>query len=117
MLVATAAVHLRDPHVEGSWGLCPLRALTGWDCPGCGGLRATHDLTHLDLWSAASSNLLLVLAIPLVLLGWGRWLSATWRGAPSAVAGLSDRVVVALIAAILGFTLLRNLPVGAWLAS
>ena len=60
LALATTALRLRDPHTSGSWGFCPSKLLLGIDCPGCGGLRAVNDLTHLDVASAASSNLLLV---------------------------------------------------------
>ena len=45
LTAATVALHLRDPHVSHSWGVCPLYALTGIYCPGCGGLRGVNDLT------------------------------------------------------------------------
>src|SRR5690348_2914513 len=64
---ATFALHVRDPHVSHSWGVCPLYALTGLYCPGCGGLRAVNDLGNGHVAQAASSNLLLVLAIPVAL--------------------------------------------------
>ncbi|MFN0063299.1 MAG: DUF2752 domain-containing protein [Myxococcaceae bacterium] len=35
------------------WG-CPLRAHTGWPCPGCGLTRATEAVTHFDLVRAFS---------------------------------------------------------------
>ena len=61
---ATLALHFRDPHASGSWGMCP-SAMLGISCPGCGGLRAVNDLTNFQLVDAASSNLLFVLALPL----------------------------------------------------
>ena len=75
LAAATVALHLRDPHVSHSWGVCPLYALTGIYCPGCGGLRGVNDLTDGHLGAAASSNLLLVVAIPFAVLVLARW---TW---------------------------------------
>ena len=46
---------------------CPFFWITGLKCPFCGGLRATHELTHGNLKSAFQFNALLVLMIPLVL--------------------------------------------------
>ncbi len=43
---------------------CPVRLLTGWDCPFCGLLRGTHALLRGNLSEALSYNLLL----PLILL-------------------------------------------------
>ena len=77
--LGAVALHLRDPHVSGSWAYCPL-ALVGFWCPRCGGLRAVNDLTHVDLVAAASSNLLLVAAAPAVVALWVRRLVACWRG-------------------------------------
>ncbi len=115
--VVTLALRLRDPHVSGTWGLCPTKVLTGFDCPLCGSLRAVNDLTHLDLNAASSSNLLLVLAIPLIVLFWGRRLLAVWRGG-AAMQPLRVPTWVWVAGLIVGgvFTVMRNLP-GSWLAA
>ena len=114
--LGTLALHLRDPHDAGSWGYCPT-ALLGLSCPLCGSLRAVNDLTHLDLASAASSNLLLVLAAPVVIALWGRRVVACWRGGPALTPLTAPRAVwVVLAVAVLAFTVARNLPLGAWLA-
>src|SRR4051794_2372681 len=77
---ATLALHVRDPHVTHSWGVCPLYAVTGLYCPGCGGLRGVNDLTDGHLGQAVSSNLLLVLAIPVAVALFGRWAWGAWSG-------------------------------------
>lgn len=118
-LVLVLALQLRDPHEQGSWGLCPLHALTGLDCPLCGGLRAVHNLGRGQAAAAAGSNALVVLVlVPLALVLWTRWLRASWAG-PRRVrlAAPSGRVGLALLVAAGAFALVRNLPVAAWLAS
>jgi hypothetical protein len=111
---ATLALHLRDPHVTHSWGVCPLYAATGVYCPGCGSLRAVNDLSNGHLGAAASSNLLLVALIPVALVLFGRWTTATWRGDRSAFA-LPRSVAIGLVALVAVFVVARNLP-GSWLA-
>lgn len=113
---ATVALHLRDPHAEGSWGVCPLFAATGIYCPGCGGLRAVNDLTNLDLAGAASSNLLFVLAVPFLLVGWVLWVRARWSGRPMRDLRQPLRFTLVLGVVLVAFTVVRNLPFGAWLA-
>lgn len=113
---ATVALHLRDPHDSGSWGICPT-ALMGFACPGCGGLRAVNDLTHLDVAAAASSNLAFVVAVPFIVLGLAVWTVHRWQGREvRADWQLRQRVAFAGLAALSVFTVLRNLPVGTWLA-
>jgi hypothetical protein len=113
---ATLALRVRDPHVSHSWGVCPLYALTGVYCPGCGGLRGVSDLSHGHLGQAASSNLLLVLAIPFALVAFGRWTYAAWTGRDvAAIPALPKAVTTGLILVALVFTVSRNLP-GSWLA-
>ena len=53
---------------------CLLHTLTGWQCPGCGGLRAMHHLLHGHISSAFHYNPLLVLLLPAlaVILAWHR---------------------------------------------
>jgi Protein of unknown function (DUF2752) len=113
---ATLALHVRDPHVTHSWGVCPLYALTGLYCPGCGGLRGVNDLTDGHLGQAASSNLLMVMAIPFALVAFGRWSYAAWTGRDvRAVPALPQAVKVGLVVLAVAFTVARNLP-GSWLA-
>lgn len=117
VLAGSVALHLRDPHDQGSWGACPWLALTGTYCPGCGGLRAVNDLTHLRLADAVSSNLLFVALIPALAAGWSRSVAQRWRGAlrPWTPHRVSLLATVFVGAAAL-FTLLRNVPAGSWLA-
>lgn len=116
LAAATLALNLRDPHQSGSWGFCPTAAL-GFACPGCGGLRAVNDLTHLDLAAAASSNLAFVVALPFAVALIALWTVRRWRGTESrADWRLRQRVAVGSLALLAVFTVLRNLPVGAWLA-
>jgi hypothetical protein len=114
--VLTLALRFHDPHQHGSWGLCPLRALTGLDCPGCGGLRAVNDLTHGDIGAAASSNLFFVVSIPLIVALWGLWF---WRSRQSAgearrllPVGRAKLLVTAYLAVMVVFTIVRNTPWG-----
>ena len=115
----SVALHLRDPHQQGSWGFCPWLLLTGTHCPGCGGLRAVNDLTHGDVVAAASSNLLLVAGTPAFAALWLRSLAHRWRGVarpwPSHRVNLAATLAIATVVV---FTVARNLPVDAlrWLA-
>lgn len=117
LLGASVLLHLRDPHRSGSWGLCPWLFLTGTYCPGCGGLRAVNDLTNGDVAGAASSNLLFVASVPMLVLWWGRTTLDRWRGRDR-VLGSRRHVALALgcFAVTLAFAVVRNMPVGAWLA-
>lgn len=117
VLGTSLLLHVRDPHRSGSWGLCPWLLLTGTFCPGCGGLRAVHDLSHLDLRAAASSNLLLVAGLPVAVLWWARTMVDRWRG-ETRVATERRRLLLAAVALSVagGFAVLRNTGAGAWLA-
>ncbi len=99
--------------------LCGFHAMSGLYCPGCGTLRATHELLHGHLLSALHDNALWTLSLPLLLyLGASQlWARAGRRGWPGDV---TDKpwfwIGVAIVAAI--FFVLRNLPWGpfTWLA-
>ncbi|MDN5746482.1 MAG: DUF2752 domain-containing protein [Nocardioidaceae bacterium] len=112
---ATLALHLRDPHADGSWGVCPSAALGLW-CPGCGGLRAVNDLSDLNVGAAASSNLLFFCALPLIAYAFARWSLGRWTARAWTVSDRSlNGAAVGLAAVMVVFTVLRNLP-GSWLA-
>jgi uncharacterized protein DUF2752 len=113
----TLALHLRDPHSSGSWGACPWNALTGLYCPGCGGLRAVNDLTNGDLAGAASSNLVFVVMIPVVVLWWLAWTQRAWSGRERRTPTRHPQAWIAVFAVVMVvFAVVRNLPAGAWLA-
>ena len=116
LALLTAALHVRDPHDSGSWGYCPSAAL-GFYCPGCGGLRAVNDLTHGQVGAAASSNVLFVALLPLLVFLLGRWAFERWTGrVRQPNVRLVRAFLVSLGVAAVVFTVLRNLAIGAWLA-
>jgi hypothetical protein len=111
LAAATLALHVRDPHVQNSWGLCPLWGMFGLYCPACGGLRAVNDLSNGDLLGAARSNVVLVALVPVVVWVLARWLAAAWRGQSYRPAVVGSRTLgIGLAVALVVFTVLRNLP-------
>lgn len=57
-----------DPS-EASWApKCMVKALTGYDCPGCGSQRMFHALLHGDIAAAWRHNAFLLLALPVIIL-------------------------------------------------
>lgn len=107
VVAATVVLAVRDPH-DGGYGLCPLRALTGLACAGCGGLRATHDLATGDLAGAWAMNPLLVVAAPVAVVLWLVWVVRARAGRPPL--NPPTWLWVALLGLVLAFSVLRNVP-------
>lgn len=101
LAAAAAAFFFIDPATSPLSPPCPVNALTGFFCPGCGSLRALHALVHLDLSRALDFNPLLVVSIPVLALMTARprWFQRPW-------------VAWASLAVLLLYGLLRNVP--AW---
>jgi hypothetical protein len=90
-----------DPHFM--FPVCPFKALTGWNCPACGGLRMTHDLLHGNLHAAVVDNVFTLVGLPFLAV----WLLVRWRrGLP--LMPRSTAVVIAVAA--ITWTVIRNLP-------
>ncbi len=83
---------------------CLLHAVTGLHCPGCGTMRALHELAHGHWLAAIRLNALTVLALPA--------LGALW------VSGRLDRLkpvwIWTLLVVVVAFGVLRNLPWYPW---
>lgn len=113
VLAAVAVQATFDPFTQ-DIPLCPVHALTGLDCPGCGMTRAVHALLAGDPLLAVRCNVLLMVMIPIAAIVWVRWLGRSWRGDGAGRArGTSmptPRLVLACVIVALVFAVLRNLP-------
>jgi hypothetical protein len=129
MLIAGAAViglgavcaytFLVDPNnPDNAYPKCPLKAFTGIDCPGCGGLRATNALLHGDVLGAADHNILALVLLPIMAFMFIRWVLAQFDITvptihwPRAFVWITPLVLVV-------FTVARNVPLPGigWLSS
>jgi 4-amino-4-deoxy-L-arabinose transferase-like glycosyltransferase len=59
--------------------VCPFHALTGLQCPGCGGTRALYQLLHLHWAEAMRLNGLVTLLAPVALLWFVFWYYSVMR--------------------------------------
>lgn len=121
LLLATAAVialagavtlFAFEPAAAGVFPPCPFHKVTGLFCPGCGSTRAAHHLLHGRLATAFGFNPLVVISVPFVAVAlvrearrWVRADAPAPRRSP-----LPHWWVWALLAVVLAFVVLRNLP-------
>jgi Protein of unknown function (DUF2752) len=117
---AVAVVMLRvfDPATSGMFPPCPVRYLTGWYCPGCGSLRAIHQLLHGNLRAAWAMNPLTVVLAPFLTYGLVSSALLELRGQGLPQPFLRAVWIRVLCAAIILFGIVRNLPMHPfdWLA-
>jgi hypothetical protein len=111
-VVAAALIVLRvfDPATSGIFPPCPLRALTGWYCPGCGSLRALHQLLHGNVENAFALNPLAVISLPFLAYGMASYASFVIRGRYLPRVFLPAVWIRALCMGIVAFGIMRNLP-------
>ena len=107
---AVAMLRVFDPATSGVFPPCPLRYLTGWYCPGCGSLRAIHQLLHGNLRAAWAMNPLTVVLLPFLIYGLASFALFEIRGEGLPQPFLRGAWIRALCAAIILFGIARNLP-------
>lgn len=110
-LAGILLVRFYNPGTNAFFPDCPLRELSGLNCPGCGLTRGFHALFHGDVLAALQFNLLL----PLYLLFFG-YLFVSLALVVGRGRGLSFKVftpitVYGFVIVSLIFAVLRNLPV------
>ena len=66
--LGVAALFLLDPAETPGFPRCPVFALTGWKCPGCGTARALHAALHGRFADALRLNAALPAALALLAL-------------------------------------------------
>ncbi len=110
LAVALLLLFRFDPAVSRFYPRCLFHEATGLSCPGCGGLRAGHQLLHGRFRAALALNPLLTLGAPLLLAAVGAWLLewGTGRRLRHPFRHPAWAWGVALL--VIGFGVLRNLP-------
>jgi hypothetical protein len=110
LVTACLVLYLYDPTTAGFYPVCQIHQLTGLECPGCGSLRALHQLTHGNIVAAWHFNPLLITVLPI----------GVWLGLREIVRwafgwvwpGIFNRPIVgwSLVAAVIVFGIARNIP-------
>jgi hypothetical protein len=111
-LAAGVVLYALPPGQSPLYPPCLFHAATGLHCPGCGSLRALHALLHGRLAAALGHNPLTVLALPFLACALLARARAALAGRPPPSRAASPAWAWALLALILLFWLLRNIP--AW---
>lgn len=106
-----ALLRFYDPASSGLFPPCPLHYLTGLYCPGCGSLRALHQLLLGNWHNAWAMNPLTCVLLPFLLYGLASELSSRVRGRALPQIFLPGASIYVLCAVIVLFGILRNLPV------
>jgi hypothetical protein len=109
LLAGAASLYFFNPIKSSFYPICLFHASTGLLCPGCGSLRALHQLLHGNIWIALRDNVLCVAAIPVVL---GLSVRAIVRRSQGRDASLIIRPTWLWIGfcVLLVFWILRNVP-------
>jgi hypothetical protein len=107
-----------DPATSRIFPPCPVHYLTGWYCPGCGSLRAIHQLLHGNLRAAWAMNPLTVVLLPFLSYGLLSSVLFELRGRGLPQPFLRAVWIRALCVVIVLFGIVRNLPLHPfdWLA-
>ncbi len=110
---------LRAVDPSGGPTICPFKAWTGLDCPGCGATRAAHQLLNGHVLAAMDLNVVFVLAVPLILWWLGTWLVAALGGPTLPGLRPSPMVLRVAVVVLVVFGIVRNLPVAplSWLGT
>jgi hypothetical protein len=117
LVIGCGVLRAVDP--AGGPTICPFKAWTGLDCPGCGATRAAHQLLNGHLLAALDLNAVFVLAVPLLAWWIGARLVAAFGGPGLPVPHFSPTVLRVAIVVLIVFGIVRNLPVQpfAWLGT
>lgn len=106
-----SAVYLLDPGSSALYPPCPFLALTGFYCPGCGTLRALHQLTLGHPVAALDLNPLMVFLLPFVAYFFASQAMLALTGRPLRRFFVRPELIWALLGVVLAYGVLRNIPV------
>jgi hypothetical protein len=115
LLITVAILYRFNPIEHAFYPRCMLHVLTGLDCPGCGGLRATHQLLHGNIIAALKLNALFVALLPIGFYFATRHMVFVITGTRWPQLFKNSRWPIVAAVVVIGFGVLRNLPWRSWL--
>jgi hypothetical protein len=108
LLAGSGVLYTFSPTEHRFYPICIFHALTGWQCPGCGGTRALYHLLHLHVGQALEYNALVTLLAPLALAWFVFWYATVVFRGYSPGLRISRPVAVCLYLVTLFFAAARN---------
>jgi len=99
-----------NPTRVGFFPKCPFRAVTGWQCPGCGSTRAFHQLLHLHPIAAFELNPLMILTLPFIAYGLLGFTKSALTGKPHRRIFIPPFYLWLWLGLLIFFWIFRNTP-------
>jgi hypothetical protein len=110
-IIAIIFLYIFNPSGSIIYPPCPFHALTGFYCPGCGSLRALHQLVHGHLLKAFGLNPLMILSLPFLGNSYLCYIIDGVRGASRPKNFIPAFYIWLLLGIIIIFWILRNIAV------
>ena len=107
--VAGLVLFCFDPRQYHFYPVCFFHKATGLLCPGCGALRALHQLLHGQLAAAFRFNPILIVSLPFIFWFGARFARQKAGDQPLSL-GLRPGWLWLILTAVLVISVLRNLP-------
>ena len=110
-VLGIAVIYTIDPRNLGSYPICPFLGLIGYHCPGCGTLRALHQLCHGDIVSALGYNPFTISSLPFTVFSYVSGITKAFRLPTLPAVFISHQWIWALLVGLVAFWVLRNVPI------
>jgi hypothetical protein len=108
LLAACGVLYTFAPAEHTFYPRCLFHALTGLQCPGCGGTRALYQLLHFHLAEALRLNALVTILAPIAFAWFLYWYWSVTQKGQGPTLRVSRPVAACLYVIVLLFTIVRN---------
>lgn len=114
ILALLAGLTVLSKIVIGNGFVCPVHALTGFNCPGCGATRMAESLLHLDIYQAFRFNPFIFLTAPILVIVYLR--QAYLFIIYNRVSSWLDKFLICYAVLLIIYGIVRNISIFSWLA-